>query len=113
MKTKIFFLVLSLVVIFTSCESNTYSELEPIVENPTYNANVKKVFTAKCVECHSASGNQYPPLENYNQVKDAIENGQVLCRIQDQCEEVMPKSGKMSQTIIDMIINWKNQGYVE
>jgi hypothetical protein len=50
---------------------------------------------------------------NYTEVKDAIENGSVLCKIQNNCGDVMPPSGKMSQGLIDMIISWKNQGYVE
>lgn len=111
-KVKIIFMVLVGIVI-ASCDSNTIQEIQPVVTNPTYNANVKQVFSAKCVSCHTASGNQYPALANYNQVKDAIENGSVLCRIENQCGDIMPPSGKMSQTIIDMINNWKNQGYVE
>lgn len=100
-------------VLIVSCESTTIQEIQPVVTNPTYNANVKQVFDSKCVSCHTASGNQFPPLGDYNQVKDAVENGNVLCRIQDQCGNVMPSSGKMQQVFIDMIINWKNQGYVE
>ena len=99
-------------IVIVSCDSNTIQEIQPVVENPTYNANIEPIFSAKCVSCHGIN-EQNPPLTNYTQIKDAIENGDVLCRIQNECGEVMPPSGKMSQTLIDMINNWAAQGYVE
>ena len=99
-------------ILLYSCESNTIQEIQPVVENPTFNDNIKPIFNSKCVSCHGIN-EQNPPLTNYDQVKDAIENGNVLCSIQNECGEVMPPSGKMPQTIIDMIINWAAQGYVE
>ena len=95
-----------------SCDSTTIQEIQPVVTNPTYNTDIKPLMTSKCTSCHSANG-ENPALTNYAEVKDAIENGSVLCKIQNNCGDVMPPSGKMSQGLIDMVINWKNQGYVE
>lgn len=100
-------------VLVVSCESNAIQEIQPIVTNPTYNANIKGIFSAKCVSCHNASGGQNPPLANYGQVKDAVLNGDVLCRIQGECGGVMPTSGKMPQVFINMIDTWQQQGFVE
>lgn len=110
-KVKII-LIFLVAVLVVSCDSNTIQEIQPIVTNPRYNANIKPIFSAKCVSCHGSNA-QNPPLNNYAEVKDAIENGSVLCRIQGECGEVMPPSGKMPQGLIDLINNWKDQGYVE
>lgn len=100
-------------ILFVSCDSTTVQDIQPVVTNPTYTANVKNIFSARCVSCHNAGGSQYPALGNYDQVKDAVLNGNVLCRIQGDCGSVMPTSGKMSQVFIDMISNWKDQGCIE
>lgn len=109
-------LVLTIVLagyLIISCDTTTIQEIQPVVTNPTYNVNIKPLMTAKCTSCHNSSGSQSPALGTYDQVKDAIENGSVLCKIEDQCGSVMPPSGKMPQVFIDMVNNWKNQGYVE
>ena len=113
MKNVKIVLMLIVSIFIISCESTTVQDIQPVVTNPTYNANIKSIFTAKCTSCHSSSGSQYPALGNYDQVRDAVENGSVLCRIQNQCGEVMPPEGKMQQTFIDMVGNWKDQGYVQ
>ena len=100
---------ISLMVII-SCESNTYSELELLSENPTYVANIKPLITENCISCH-ANGQQYPNLETYAEVKDACLNGNVICRIDTQsCGSVMPQSGKMPQSKINSIKLWISQG---
>lgn len=108
-------IVLMLIVglLIVSCDSTTVQEIQPVVTNPTYNANVKAIFSAKCVSCHTSSGSQNPPLANYDQVKDAVLNGDVMCRIQGECGDIMPTSGRMQQVFIDMINNWKDQGCIE
>jgi predicted CXXCH cytochrome family protein len=98
-----------------SCESNTYEEVAGVVENPTYNANVKSIMQDKCTSCHAEStSSQDPYLETYDQVKDACENYGLLCRIQgSDCGDVMPTSGKMPAARIKIIENWIAQGYPE
>ncbi|MEO5776107.1 MAG: cytochrome c [Flavobacterium sp.] len=110
---KIKIILVALVgVLIVSCDSTTVQEIQPVVTNPTYNSNIKAIMSAKCVSCHSSNG-QNPALTNYAEVKDAIENGSLECRIQNDCGAIMPPSGKMPQVFIDMINNWKVQGYVE
>ena len=111
MMTKRFFWVFSLALILNACDSNTYSELEPIVENPTYNANIKLLIDSKCISCHNSNGEYL--LTNYSAVKDATQNGSLLCRIKGNCDEVMPPSGRLPQAKIDMVDLWKSQGYIE
>lgn len=99
--------------IFISCESNTYEEIAGVVDNPTYDANVKGIMEDKCNSCHNPEYGQEPYLQTYALVKDACENGSVLCRIDDTCGAIMPTSGKMPKARIDIIQNWALQGYLE
>jgi len=95
-----------------SCESRTYADISAPVTNPTYEANVRPVVDANCSTSGCHNGATFPPLTNYNQVKDAAQNGSFLCRINGSCG-VMPPSGKMDQGTVDMINKWAQQGYVE
>ena len=98
--------------VFNSCESKTYDEISGI-ENPTYSTNVKAVIVNNCFPCHSESGAQLPTMESYDQTRDAAENGDMICRIDDQsCGDVMPQSGRMPQSTIDLIKLWRDQGFV-
>ncbi|KRD07333.1 hypothetical protein ASE21_17725 [Flavobacterium sp. Root901] len=100
-----------------SCESNTYESLEEqeVVTGPvTYNANAKAIIDANCIACH-ASGGTLKPLETYAEVKDAVLNTNLLDRIQRQNGTTgqMPKSGRMSQDKINIILQWSADGLLE
>ncbi|MFZ4671115.1 MAG: hypothetical protein ACOYLT_03780 [Flavobacterium sp.] len=95
-----------------SCDSTTYEEISGEVENPTYSKNIKPIIENNCLSCHSAAAAEYPTMETYAQVRDAAENGNMICRIDDQsCGAVMPQSGRMPQTRIDIIKKWVVNGY--
>lgn len=115
MKTYKTIAVLSFVAsIFFSCQSNTYDDISPKnVTDPTYAKNIKPIFDANCISCHSQGGTgQYPNLDTYADVKEACDNGNVFCRIeQPTCGEIMPQSGSMPQKTIDLIKLWKSKGY--
>ena len=111
-KIALFLSVLFAAILIESCDSTTVQDIQPIVTNPTYNANIKPLFNAKCTSCHSTNG-ENPPLTNYAEVRDAYEFGSVQCRIQNECGSIMPPSGKFPQVLIDMVNNWALQGYVE
>jgi len=95
-----------------SCESTTIQDISGVVTNPTYNANIKAVMLAKCTGCH-AGGNQYPNLETYLKVKDASQNGNLLCRLDATCGNIMPQSGRLPQATIDMINKWATNNFPE
>lgn len=100
-------------IFVVSCNSTTYEELSAPPTNPTYSSNVGPVINANCVGCHS-NGSQYPNLSNYAEVKDATLNGNLICRIDQTqaCGRVMPQSGSMSKSTIDMILLWQQQGCI-
>lgn len=110
---KIFKIVLVVIsgLFLVSCESSTIQDITVAVKNPNYVTDIAPIFSAKCASCHSANG-QSPPLNNYTDVKKACQQDGVLCKIQWSCDNVMPPNNKMSQTTIDMIKLWIDQGYM-
>ena len=98
--------------LLVSCEATTEQDISSVVVNPTYNAHIKPVMTSKCTSCHSG-GNQNPNLETYSEVKDASMNGNLLCRLDATCGNIMPQSGRLPQATIDMINKWADLNYRE
>jgi mono/diheme cytochrome c family protein len=102
-----------------SCDSNTYEDIEEeiIIDGPvTYTANVKAIIDANCVMCHSNGGAAaFRPLTNYAEVKAAVEEAGLLNRIQLQNGEpgIMPSTGRMPQSTIDVVLQWNADGLPE
>ncbi|TDO77607.1 hypothetical protein EV143_104374 [Flavobacterium chryseum] len=100
------------------CESTTYESLEEepevIVGKVTYTANAKAIIDANCIACH-ASGGTLTPLETYAEVKDAMQNTNLLDRIQRQngTPGQMPRAGRMAQDKINTILQWNTDGLLE
>lgn len=99
--------------LFFSCNTATFDEIAgEEVAIPTYNNDVKKIISNNCLACHSTEAGQYPEMETFAQLKEAIEQGDVICRIDNQsCGAVMPQSGRMPQTNINTIKKWAANGY--
>lgn len=100
----------------TSCESNTYSEIEgkSVVSNPTYQKDIKPIIDSNCISCHNdGTGIGGFPLLNYDDVRFATESGNLIFRIDTAIgEQSMPLNGpKLSQSKIDLIKLWKANNY--
>jgi hypothetical protein len=114
MKKVIVLAILALGLFFGSCESKTYDEISTVT-NPTYSNNIGPTIDAKCTGCHN--GSQNPSLTSYQEVKDAMENTDMICLIDDPtgcfygANAIMPPTGRMQQTTIDMIKLWKTNNY--
>ncbi|MFK5889766.1 MAG: hypothetical protein QM486_03415 [Flavobacteriaceae bacterium] len=108
----LFFLILG-------CASDGQSDLvEAInIDKVTYLDNVKIIIDNNCIVCHNSGPNPIGPfpLEIYNEVKDKAQNGALLTRIQLPAgnPSVMPKTGKMPQQLIDVIVDWAEGGFLE
>lgn len=108
-KIRIILIIIS-VAFFLSCDSSTTQELSVVVTNPTYAKNIEPVISTSCINCHSG-GNQYPSLDSYDALKEASMNGQVLCRIDGSCGNIMPQSGALPQQTVTMIKLWATNNY--
>jgi len=111
-KIKIVIMLIS-TAFLVSCTSSTYQEISDDVTNPTYTANIQPIIKANCTSCHS-DDSQYPNLQTYTEVKDATQNGALICRIDQTqaCGSVMPQGGAMSRNTIDLILLWQQQGCI-
>jgi hypothetical protein len=84
---------------------------EDVIFNISLNYNnIKPIVQANCVACHSV-GNQYPNLENFAEVKDAVMNGNLFCRIDSSCGPIMPPQGSLPKITIDMIKSWATANF--
>jgi mono/diheme cytochrome c family protein len=119
MKARIYFGIVLLATALYSCDSHTYEEIEEevIIEGDvTYDANVKSIIDVNCISCHNDGGvAAYRPLTTYAEVKEAVEATDLLDRIQLQNSEpgVMPQTGRMPQSKIDVILQWNEDGLLE
>lgn len=108
-----------LATIFISCDSSTYEELEEptVIDGPvTYANTAKAIIDANCVRCHSPGGaSAFRPLTTYLEVKDAVQNTNLLDRIQRQNGEPgqMPQTGRMAQDKINLLLRWRADGLLE
>ena len=113
-------LVLSMSILLFSCSSSEISDPDPTPINPpseektTYDKDVKTLINNSCATsaCHDADNPQAGlPLTNYNQVRNAAETGNLINRI-NSSSNPMPPTGQ-NNTIISIIDQWKNDGYLE
>lgn len=102
-----------------SCETTTYDAIQEnqIIAGPiTYNSYVKNIINTHCLSCHSDGGTAaFRTFASYEEVKNAIQNTNLLDRIQRQNGEVgqMPQTGRMPQDKIDIIVQWNSDGLAE
>lgn len=98
--------------VLASCESNTYSEISTVNTNPTYAVDIAPIMTANCTSCHSVAGAQEPFLENYDQVKSAVENNGLISQIAAPTGSGMPENQRLPQAKIDAVTTWVANGFL-
>jgi len=113
-------LLITVLVLFFSCTDDKESDLieEIIIETVTYTDNVKTIIDNNCIVCHNSGVNPIAPfpLETYTEVMEKAENeGPLLFRIQLPTgdPQIMPQTGKMPQNLIDFIVSWADDGFLE
>jgi uncharacterized membrane protein len=121
MKNNSFFLIITFCIITLSCsytsEKDLMEQINP-TELITYSEKIKPIFDSNCISCHSS-----PPingsgisLTTYNSVKSSIENTNLIDRINWQPGQsgFMPLGGsRLPQNLIDLIIQWQLEGFIE
>ncbi len=105
-------------LIITSCANDSSEDFpNPIPKEVSYTEHIEEIMTNNCLACHNSDPNPIAPfpLETYDEVREQTENGNLLFRIQLPPGDrlVMPQSGKMPQTNIDILVKWADQGYME
>lgn len=118
MKHKVILLILA--ITFSNCSNVSESDLidaTPINDPITYTSQVKAIIDNNCIECHNNPPINDAPMSllNYEDVVDAIQNRDLIDRISSQdLGFVMPFGGpRLPQNLIDIIIQWEEEGFIE
>jgi mono/diheme cytochrome c family protein len=97
-------------------ESDLLAPPDPVNSVTSYTNHVKTIIESNCINCHgSSSPSAGLPLTSYSEVKSAVQNNNLISRISldSGSPGVMPTSGKMPQNLIDQIIKWQDEGFLE
>ena len=105
-----------LILVVSSC-SEGYIPIDEATTIPTepitYEAHISPVISSRCINCHSGSNPQGDLiLETYNQVRNSVENGTLIQRINDPADP-MPTTGLMPTSTRALFDEWVNNGYLE
>lgn len=105
-----------LMILISSCSKGyiPVEETSPIQTGPiSYQTHISPIISSRCISCHSGSNpNGNLNLENYNQVRNASENGLLIQRINDAANP-MPTSGLMSASTRALFDEWVSGGFIE
>ena len=103
-----YYIILFLTLILSSCqnlvedtnEQETAQQCNPEI---SFSESIKPIIDNNCVQCHH--GNRFPDLRNYNTIKDNIS----IIKTDIESRR-MPIGSSLSQTDIDAISCWVNNG---
>lgn len=117
---KIIFVSVFLLTIMSSCTNVSEEDLidtQPVAET-TYDKDIKAIIDNNCINCHANPPINGAPVSliNYNQVKNAVQNSNLINRISAQAGSpgAMPAGGpRLPQNLIDLIIQWDSEGLLE
>ncbi|WP_457610626.1 hypothetical protein [Lutibacter sp.] len=108
---KLPFKILLVILLFTSC-TNEDNNLPIEDNNITYTNTVKAIIDTNCLSCHTSPpiNGALMPLISYNNVKEAIQNRNLIGRIEDGS---MPLNGSLPSIQIKAIKDWEIGGLPE
>lgn len=107
-------------LLLTSCTAVSGEDLidaTPLPETVTYTMDVKSIINNNCINCHSnpPQNGASTSLVNYENVKEAVQNRNLIDRISSEDPSfLMPFGGlRLPQNLIDIIIQWNEDGLIE
>lgn len=117
MKSKIVPLACML-FLFLGCTNDSESDLvdDNVPGTTTYTNSIKSIMDTNCISCHgnTPSGGAPMSLTTYQNVKDAVISRGLIDRVSraQGASGMMPLGGtRLSQSSIDQIVDWKNNGF--
>jgi hypothetical protein len=91
-------------VVTAQCDSTTTK----------YSVKVKPILDANCATsgCHDAATQQSGyDYSSYTTAKTGADRA--LCKMDGSCGSVMPPTGQLADSLIQVIKDWKNQGFCQ
>lgn len=117
---KMKYLAFATFIFILGCSNNSEDDLtNPVaLGNTKYSTDVKPIIDSQCISCHAATPINGAPmsLTTAAAVKEAIENRNLIGKISrpDGAIGLMPFGGpRLPQASIDIIVDWKNSGFLE
>ncbi|HEV7622113.1 MAG TPA: cytochrome c [Flavisolibacter sp.] len=102
-------------VFFQFCSSSKKMKATSVsAAKITYAANVNPIIMNNCSPCHIPTKGNKKPLDTYTAVKSNIDD--ILVRVQKNPDEkgFMPmRHPKLSDSTIQLLAQWKNNGFAE
>ena len=104
-------------LILESCYYEKYPVVEPTTKDVSFATDIQPIFNANCISCHAGSLN--PDLREGNSYNAITGSGLVVAKDLDGSElyqrllgngNVMPPSGALSATKVDLFRQWILQG---
>lgn len=113
------FITIIVLVFLTGCTNDSTSDLiddTTKVENITYTNDIKTIIDLQCISCHADTPTNGAPmsLTTYDEVKEAVIYQGLIDLISKENGQsgLMPAGGpRMLQSKIDLIIQWKLEGF--
>ena len=116
MKRILAILLILFIATITNCYYDSEEQLYPNLSTPcqdtivTFSGTVTQILHP-CLDCHSnsAAGNgegRGIKLENYEDVKIVIQNGQLMRAVRHESEYPMPPQGKLPDCEIEQLQKW-------
>ena len=116
-------LCLSLAAAITACTSDSPEDLQEggsihtnvEASKVNYTEHIKPILDQSCATsgCHNSSTRQSGfDFSNFDDVLRGFQNGNSISRMQNSSRP-MPPSGTLPQECIDLVLNWKNNGFIE
>lgn len=120
-------MLLACAIAFTNCSKSTTEDISPVntpkdddtptdtTSKVTYKSNIKAIMDSNCVSCHGSTAPKAGiSLVTYNQVKSSAQNGNLINAMKGANGiSVMPPSGKLAKATLDLIDQWKTDGFLE
>jgi mono/diheme cytochrome c family protein len=111
--------VVMFALLLNNCSSDSNEDLTPTPDpdpmgSVTYEANIKAIFTANCIQCHGNPPTQGAPKSyiTYNQVKADVNT--IISRINSASSPMPPSpNSPLSQAQKNLIQKWKDDGLLE
>ena len=108
--------IIVLGILASSCTKG-YIPIEETTTIPSgpisYQTHISPIISTRCISCHPGNNpNGNLRLENYDQVRNASENGTLIQRINDAANP-MPTSGLMSASTRALFDEWVSGGFIE